>query len=198
MKLENPIKLIILSSSRYCYVPELFSVALQKEELKLNLLNTLSEQLNIEIKNNSELGKQIRARVLKRLNLSQENERTCWENIFKKITNSKLNILNLGSSTRIHSPLEFINTKLTNLETVSINLELDKAEFERRCRLSLSKGHESNDESINRDLKNYMFDEINRQNAILEIQKNTKIEFTTIDALANEQNIIAQQLNNRL
>ena len=191
MKKET--KLIIISKSRFCFVPELFA-----NKPAFNKLKSFSEQLRHEMINQTKLSELAKERLNNGMNLTKNIENEIWISILNGIRNFKINVLDLGSSNRIELFANQLKGKEKELQCNCINLELNKIEFVKRCKQTLKKGEELSEESILSFVNKYQNQEMKRQAELTQIKQKYGIHFVKYKAKETEKSIISEQMNNSL
>lgn len=191
MKKET--KLIIISKSRFCFVPELYV-----DKPAFNKLNSFSEQLRHEMTNHTKLSELAKERLNYGMNLTENIENEIWSSILKGIQKSQINVLDLGSSNRIKLFADQLKRNEKELQCSCINLELSENEFKIRCEQTLKKGKELNGESILSFANKYINQEMKRQAELAQIKQYFGIHFVKHKAEDSEKAIISEQMNNIL
>lgn len=192
-KMKSDTKLIIISKSKFCFVPELHS-----NEQIFKKLNSFSEQLRYEMINQTMISEQAKERLINGMNLTENIENEIWNAILEGIEYSQINVLDLGSTYRIELFAKQLKKKEHNFQIHCINLELSEHEFARRCEQTLTKGNELSMDTILSFANKYQTEEIKRQMEIVQIKQNIGIQFVKYEAEKYETNIIGEQINNSL
>jgi hypothetical protein len=191
--MKSDTKLIIISKSKFCFVPELHS-----NERIFKKLNSFSEQLRYEMINQTMISEQAKERLINGMNLTENIENAIWNAILEGIEYSQINVLDLGSTYRIELFAKQLKRKEHNFQIHCINLELSEPEFARRCEQTLTKGNELSMDTILSFANKYQSEEIKRQMEIAQIKQNNGIQFVKYEAEKYETNIIGEQINNSL
>jgi len=151
-----------------------------------------------EMIDKSDFGNTIQNTLNEGMIVSKELEVKLWKKILEKKTESKLNILNPKSSNKIKTPIEFLELEKEEYCLIPINLQLDSAEFENRCTMTLKKGSKLQEGNINSFLLKYKESELRRIEAIKDVELSTNITFIKWDAVEYESKIISEQMKNGL
>lgn len=191
--METGTKLIIISKSKFCFVPELHS-----DKRVFKKLNSFSEQLRYEMINQTKLSELAKERLNNGMNLTENIENEIWSKILEGIKESQISVLDLGSTNRIELLAKQLKRKEHNFQLHCINLELSEIEFTKRCEQTLKKGKELSANSILSFVNKYQYQEMKRQKEIAQIKQNIGIQFVKYKAEKYEKNIINEQMNNSL